>query len=242
MRNLVDYSIKYSEENFESIQVGYRRRKVIEQIKKYQPKRCLEIGCGMAPLFLYDEEREYTIIEPSEKFFNNAVSLAKNKKVNCIRGYFENLATEIEKKWDMIICSSLLHEVEEPDILLESIRRTCGENTIVHINVPNADSMHRLLAKESGMIEDVHERSERNILYQQKNVFDIKELKKIIKKHDMCIIDEGSYFIKPFSHEQMYKIVSMGIIEEAILEGLYNMEKFMPGMGSELFVNCKVNN
>ncbi len=46
-----------------------------------------------------------------------------------------------------IICSGLLHEVEEPDKMIRDIFRLCGRETIVHINVPNANSIHRLVAK-----------------------------------------------------------------------------------------------
>lgn len=47
----------------------------------------------------------------------------------------------------LMILSSLLHKVEDSQRFLRAVFKCCTENTVVHINVPNADSIHRLLAK-----------------------------------------------------------------------------------------------
>ena len=165
MRDIDKYAEDYNQPNFEDYQVIYRRRKILEIMKNYQPKRILEIGCGMEPLFQYInfEYDKYIIVEPSERFFNNAISLAKeNEKVTGYNRCFSSTEELKNSKVDFVICSSLLHELEQPIELLQSIAEVCKENTIVHINVPNANSLHRLIAKEMGLIEDVHDMSERN--------------------------------------------------------------------------------
>ncbi len=53
MRNINDYTTTYKQSDFESIQVKYRRKKVLEQINKFESKRILEIGCGLEPLFSF---------------------------------------------------------------------------------------------------------------------------------------------------------------------------------------------
>lgn len=159
-----------------------------------------------------------------------------------IKGHFGgDSGLKLEKNYDMIICSSLLHEVEDPQSLVYSISKICQEDTIVHINVPNADSVHRLLALEAGILSDNHGFSERNILLQQHNVFDLPALRSLVADAGMKIIDEGSYFIKFFSHEQMIQLIDKEIISENILDGSYGLEKYMPGLGSEIFVDCKIS-
>ena len=39
MRNINDYTKTYMQSGFESIQVKYRRKKVLEQINKFESKR-----------------------------------------------------------------------------------------------------------------------------------------------------------------------------------------------------------
>ena len=72
MRDIDKYAEDYAQKDFESYQVKYRRKLVLEQIAKYKPHNVLEIGCGMEPLFLYVEDATFTIVEPSAKFCENA--------------------------------------------------------------------------------------------------------------------------------------------------------------------------
>lgn len=53
MRDINDYTKNYNIASFEDYKVIYRRKKVLEIMQKYKPKRILEIGCGMEPLFNY---------------------------------------------------------------------------------------------------------------------------------------------------------------------------------------------
>jgi hypothetical protein len=41
-----------------------------------------------------------------------------------------------------------------------SANALCSANTLVHVNVPNAKSMHRLLALEMGLIDTLYAPSE----------------------------------------------------------------------------------
>lgn len=244
MRDIKDYTDKYNVPNFEDYQVKYRRRKVLEVINTYQPRKILEIGCGMEPLFDFIDKVGYDkwiVIEPSEIFWENAVKLAENNsKITIINDYFGTGSLQLDNEWDLIICSSLLHEIEEPKDFLHEIKRICNGKTVVHIDVPNANSFHRLLAQCMGIISDVHEKSERNKIYQQNSVFDLNTLCKLMSESEFNIIDKGSYFIKPFTHSQMYKLMSEKIIDEKVLDGLYDLSQYMKEYGSEIFINARI--
>ena len=145
-----------------------------------------------------------------------------------------------ENSFDFIVCSGLLHEVEDPIRLVQEIVSICTQNTIVHINVPNANSMHRLIALEIGIIKNVHDMSERNIDLQQQNVFDLSALCDLTVKAGLTILDRGSYFIKPFTHQQMHQMMQQKIITEDVLYGLYELTKYIPELGSEIYIDCKL--
>lgn len=243
MRDIEKYTENYNHPSFEDYQVIYRRKKILELMEKYCPKRILEIGCGMEPLFPYIRWKyeKYVIIEPSESFCKNAVNLAReNERIVCLNDFFSPTDELSQNNFDFILCSSLLHEVEQPIKLLQDIATICNKYTIVHVNVPNANSFHRLIAKETGVITDVHEMSERNRLYQQHNVYDLKTLEDCVKLSGFRILEGGTYFIKPFTHNQMYEMVKENIINMDILDGLYKIEKYFPYNGSEIFMNIKI--
>ncbi len=242
MRNIVDYTENYNVPNFEDYQIIYRRKKVLEIVHKYAPKRILEIGCGMEPLFQYIDGnyKSYHIVEPSSVFYDNAVRLAEGKNVNCIHDFFPTEKGLQDVQFDFILCSGLLHELEQPEELLKGILKVSNENTLVHINVPNAKSLHRLVAKGMGLIADEYALSDRNLLYQQHNLFDLESLIGFMEYVGFEVVEYGSYFAKPFSHGQMYRMVKEKVITEKALDGLYGIVQYIPEYGSEIFVNCRL--
>ncbi len=239
MRDIEKYTIDYSEKGFEIIQEKYRRVKLLEILKKYNPKKILDIGCGMKPVFTEMDSIKYvkyTCIEPSLEFYKNASSLAaENKKVECINDFYpsEKLNGTI---FDFIICSSLLHEIEDQHNFIKAIRKNCNSDTKVYFCVPNAMSFHRILAQRMGIIKELKEITERNKTLQQNNVFDLESIKNILEVNGFSIIESGSFFIKPFTHNQMYTAFTNEIITEKMLDGLYDCSRDFPNNGSELYI------
>lgn len=242
MRDIDKYTENYNHSVFEEYQVVFRRKKVLEILGKYRPKSILEIGCGNDPLFQYIDWpiTDYTIVEPSSSFIENAKELADTEYFHFINCEFKATKELKDHRFEFVLCSGLLHEVEEPVSFLKEIVSICCENTIVHINVPNANSVHRLLALEMGIIKDIHEMSENNKILQQHSVFDMASLCNMVESVGLKIVDYGSLFIKPFTHRQMYQMIEQKILTEKILDGLYRLTKYMPELGSEIWVNCKI--
>ena len=242
MRNIEDYLEKYKQSNFEDIQVAFRMKKILEIIQQYTHNSVLEIGCGLEPFFkFFDDYTQMTVIDPCEEFIINAKELSvDNSRIRCIQGFFEDQIPLLEKtKYDFVILSSLLHELEDPSNLLNKLKNICNHQTIIHVNVPNAYSFHRVLAKEMGLIEDVFKKSDRQMMLQQNRTFCLKSLSELLNNAGLKILDSGSYFVKPFTHDQMYRMLTSGFIDTTVLEGLYNIVKYMPEYGSEIYVNCK---
>lgn len=154
--------------------------------------------------------------------------------VRIYNDFFENV--HLNEQYDMIICSSLLHELDHPEALVAKIAECCAYETIVHFNVPNAKSMHRILAVESGYMKAIDTMSERNILLQQHSVYTKEKLEELLIQSRMAILESGTNYVKPFTHAQMMSLLETGIIEEKVLDGLYHMTKHMPELGSEIWV------
>lgn len=247
MRNLIKYAADYTQQPFDEIHLRFRRIKLIEQIKKYPHQTLLEISCGKRPFFEdFTDFDKLIIVEPTKAFFDNANGLLKNNpelgsKVHLINEYFENAIEELNTHpLDFIILSNVLQEIEDVSTFVKGLYKICKKDTIVHIVVPNAESFHRLLALEMGLIDSVYQLSDRNNLLQQKSVFDLQSLSELLVNHGFTLIQSGSSFIKPFTHQQMHDMLQQDIINETILDGLYIMEKHLPGLGSEIFIDCKI--
>ena len=245
MRDIDLYTKEYDSLPFEAIQVGYRRKKVLEQVVKYNHQKLLEVGCGLEPLFAYFEDfSEMTIVEPSSEFVGVAQNMIKEKicdekkHVDIISGFIEEKCDIIrDKQYDMIIVSSLLHELENPKKILDTIYDLCSEDTVVHINVPNAKSLHRYLALEMGLIDSIYEKSNQQIKLNQQNTYDIDMLISLVEESGFSVIEKGAYFPKFFTHKQMQTLIDANFINQEILDGLFGMSKYLGDYGSEIYVD-----
>lgn len=246
MRDIIDYQEKYKSEPGEKAQVKYRRKHVISIMSKYSHKNILEVGCGLEPLFLFFNDYDsYTIIEPGHDFVTNAQEMAgqEKRKINIIEGYLENSISEIKKmdiKFDYIIVSSLLHELEEPEKMLYALSEIADTDTVIHINVPNANSIHKYIAKGMGLIDDVHELSQQQIEMQRNRVYDLESLVQIVEKNRYVVIEKGSFFPKFLTGAQMDKIINEGIVPENIYEGIDSLTELFSDNGSEIYVQMKL--
>jgi hypothetical protein len=241
-RDLDDYEAKYQALPFEATQIRYRRLKTLETIARYGPARLLEIGCGLEPLFHYlSDDIEYTVVEPAEAFHANALRAARGRgNVTIIKGTLDSQASNLrERRYDLILLSSLLHEVDDPASMLESVRTLCHLQTIVHIVVPNAHSFHRLLAVEMGLIDDVHQRSATQIAMQQASTFSVSSLSTLVEQSGFQVLERETFFVKPFTHQQMARCVDAGIVTETMLDGLYRLASRLPEYGSEIVMNLR---
>jgi len=242
-RNNSKYFGNYNNLLFENVLIKIRRKLLISQLKEIKPKKILEIGCGNKSIANYYKGfSDFKIIEPSKYFIKkNKELLRKNKKVIFVNSYLENAHNFIDEKnvFDLIICSSVLHEVINEKKFIQALQKYCSKKTIVHINVPNSDSFHRLIAYESGMIKSIAQRSLTQKKMQQFRIYNLEKLTKTIKKYNFKVISKGSYFFKPFTHKQMYNNFKNKILPKKVLIGLNRVIKYVPNFGAEIYINVK---
>ena len=90
------------------------------------------------------------------------------------------------------------------------------------------------------LLDDVHDFSERNRQLQQHRVFDMKSLIAEVENAGFSVCESGSYFLKPFTHAQMFRMMEDHIIGEEVLDGLYAITDSLQEYGSEIYVNAKL--
>ena len=244
MRDLNTYQRSYSALPFENQQLRFRKRKLLEILARYAPRSVLEIGCGLDPLFMhYSAFDALTIVEPGDVFYRNALDLAQDfPKVRVVAGTLETTVEQLSSQpYDFIVLSSLLHEVVDAAEILRATRCLCSETTVVHVNVPNAWSFHRVLALEMGLIETVYQKSGVQLQMQQSRTFDLDSLSRLATDCGFRSVEQGTFFVKPFTHAQMAALQNCGFLTEQMLEGLYRMSTRFPLHGSEIFINLKVD-
>ena len=246
--NIDEYGKQFYEDykngDFEVTLTKYRKKFICEILKKYDTRNMLEIGCGMEPMNLvYDNYDRYTVIEPAKILYESAVELCEgNNRVTIINDFVENLSDVLVKqRFDFIMCVGLIHEVDNPELLIETINKISSERTTVLFTTNNPESFHILLGLEMGVIKDICSVSDKAKTFQRGRLWSRTQVEGLLKRYGFSVLDTGSYFIKPFTHSQMKKMMEAEILNSSMLDGLYKMVKYMPNVGAENYWIVKKN-
>ncbi|KQS68367.1 bifunctional 2-polyprenyl-6-hydroxyphenol methylase/3-demethylubiquinol 3-O-methyltransferase UbiG [Modestobacter sp. Leaf380] len=239
-RDLEDYVRRYETMPFEPRQAAFRRRRVLQQVAARSPRRVLEIGCGLAPLFTDLPGTHCVVVEPSPVFVEAARRLVGGREdVLVVQDFGERVTPDaVGGVFDVVVLSCLLHEVPDPGALLRAARALCGSAGVLHVNVPNARSLHRLLAVAMRLIPDVTAQSVTQRDMQQDRIYDAEALTRTVQGAGFDVIDAGSIFVKPFTHAQMQRLLDDGFLTPALLDGLDALALSSPELGSELWVDA----
>ncbi|MFM8901605.1 MAG: class I SAM-dependent methyltransferase [Burkholderiales bacterium] len=241
MRDISSYAREYQAAPFEPVQAAVRRRTVLAQVARFSPASLLEVGCGNLPLLADLPHVACDVVEPATVFADAAQRHAKDHAeatVHCCG--IEDFGAARPGGYDMVVVSGVLHEVDDALGVLAALRPLCHASSVVHVNVPNARSIHRLLGVAMGAIADMHELSQTQRRLQQRTVFDVASLSTLMVSAGFDVMDVGSLFIKPFTHAQMQELMDTGFMDEAMLEGLCRLVEYFPEHGSEVYVNARL--
>ena len=241
------YAAAYSSAyGFESEQVKARQRLIGEMVARLQPKSVVELGCGDELLLKSCNSAASTVetwivVEPADRFANRAQQLLRgDTRVTVLNAFAEDSTGKVRQAIpdgaDLVIASSVLHEVPDPRQFLEAAKLMCQPRGIIHVNVPNAFSLHRRLARAMGIIDNEFAFSDRNIQLGQFRVYDSELLRSDVLLADLDVVEEGGYFMKPFTHQQMERVISA--LGNDVLEGLWVLGREFPSLASEIYVNC----
>jgi 2-polyprenyl-3-methyl-5-hydroxy-6-metoxy-1,4-benzoquinol methylase len=235
-----EYLRQYHGGDFEPLLVAVRRLELLKSTARYEHQRILEIGCALEPLYPFlDQFDGYTIVEASKEMAQTvAAKAAEVPSVTVINATIENVANALGRDFDWIICSSVLHEVPDPVAFLSAVRSVCNAGTVCHFSVPNAMSFHRLLAVEMGLIERMDDLSERDHRFGHGGVFQRDSLRALLHDCGFRVVRDGTFFIKPFTHEQMHRLLTERILPQVAVDGLYRLSRYFPDHGCELFAEA----
>lgn len=234
--------------DFERVMVHYRRRLLIERLELHRPEVIVEIGCGSELLFEHwldsgGHADHWIIVEPAHRFALIARE-SQLPNLHVLEDFFENVVARIQsllpREPDLVICSCLLHEVPDSAKLLEAIRAIMGKASILHLNVPNAASLHRQLAKAMGLIDDLKAMSSRNVSLMQHRVYDQNSLHADVVEANLRVIESGAYLLKPFTHDQMKQVAPL--LGDAVMDGLFQLGKEFTELSSEIWVEALADN
>ena len=243
-RNLDSYLSDYYGLPFERYAEKYRKRAILEVIDRLNPNYLVEVGCGQDSIFHYlNKSIVGTIVEPIRELIINQDVESRLPNIKIVNEYFENIKNVESNQADVVLLSSIVHEVSEPEILLETAKKFLKYNGVAIIVVPNAWSIHRFIGERKKLISHLEKRSTTQIRMQQMQpVFNPQTLSLFIESCGFEIDELKTFFPKISSHAQMQFAINQKIINEEYVEMMYNMSAITEPTGSEIIAVARHRN
>lgn len=194
----------------------------------------LEIGCsnGIMTDILVRNFKKVVVVDAA-KLYLQKISDKHGNKVKCLYSLLENFKNK--DKFDNIIAARLLEHLDNPVEQLKRIKSWLKSKGFLHIIVPNANSLNRLVGLKLGILKKTTQLTARDVRFGHKRVYDKKLLLKHIHKAGLKIVKFEGIYLKPLSNAQMIKFTPK------LIRAFYEISKIMPvELCSELYVRCKV--
>jgi trans-aconitate methyltransferase len=236
------YMFEFDKLPFERILERFRRRKILEILSKIEVhphKHILEIGPGYNALSTGTFSGSYTtLLEPSKPLFeHNLKMLNDNHRARVLNLDIEGFAEhEPFSKFDLVILSSVLHELVNPFHELQTIYNLMNSKGSLLLVVPNNQSVHRLFGVTMGILSGTESQTETEKLMQQNANFSISTLSTLVKEVGFEISFVTTNFVKPHTHKQMQSWVDNGVLDDGKLEELYKLSEIFHPFNSEIFM------
>jgi hypothetical protein len=130
--------------------------------------------------------------------------------------------------------SHVLEHIKDTALVLGKIYNWLQDDGVFLVSVPNAKSIHRLVAVQMGLLNSEYELNDRDHELGHYRVYDLELLKEDVIKAGFKVIESGGYFFKPVTNGQIENNWTPDMIE-----GFYKVGNLFQENCAEIYVVCK---
>jgi 2-polyprenyl-3-methyl-5-hydroxy-6-metoxy-1,4-benzoquinol methylase len=202
-----------------------------DTIKAYfNGSTALEIGPAHGDMtkLLKDEFKNLHILEASKPLLDK---IPNYKNIVKHHNLIENFDSDL--KFDTIIMGHVLEHIADPIVALKKIYSLLKNDGTFIVSVPNAKSLHRMVAVEMDILENEYKLNSRDIELGHYRVYDMSILESHLKTSGFNIDHMGGYFLKPLSNGQIENNWN-----DEMVEGFYKIGKHFQKNCAEIYAVC----
>lgn len=223
--------------NYSAYIYPYRYRLVRQNM--HGPK-VLEVGVGHADVTNWlseDGDFEIVSIDGSQLVLDKALEkISHPERVTFVHTYFEEFDSDI--MFDDILMTNSLEHVEDPVKVMSYMRKFLKPGGSLHITVPNAMSIHRMLGKEMGMLKHETSLNSHDVKVGHQRVYTPELLKEHAISAGFRVIHQDGIILKTLSNLQIN--VLMDTYGKELIDGLFAVGRRLPELSAEIYFCCQV--
>jgi trans-aconitate methyltransferase len=194
-------------------------------------RHLLEMGCATGELtsLLIGSAARYDVVEGSSR--NVEITRARVPQARYFCALWEDFAPA--DRYSDIVLNCALEHVEDPVETLARAKDWLDGDAVVHVVVPNADSIHRLVGVEMGILESRTSLSDSDRRIGHRRVYDLDHLLRDIRAAGLEPVHWQGIFLKVVSNQQM-----LGW-DPALIHALHEVGQRFPKHCAELYAVAK---
>lgn len=163
----------------------------------------LELGLGhgfTAKIFSTHFDR-HVVLEGSPAVIENFRKISPESRTHIVETYFETF--ESQEKFDVVVMGFILEHVDDPSQIIAKYKRFLGPGGKMFLAVPNAEVLNRRLGNLAGLLPDMEQLSENDLLLGHKRYYTVKSLTAEVRQAGYEIERTEGIYLKPFTTSQM---------------------------------------
>jgi SAM-dependent methyltransferase len=199
--------------------------------------RALELGCylGDSTAWLVDRYDDLTVVEAAPSLAQ-AAGARFNDRVRVLCATFEEV--ELAETFNAIFLINTLEHLDDPVAVLRRIRGWLSPGGRLFLLVPNAHAPSRQIAVKMGLIDHnaaVTEAERRN---GHRHTFSFDTLERCARGGGLVALHRGGLVFKGLANYQLDAALKAGIIDEAYVEGCYELGMQYPDLCASIYLVC----
>ena len=238
MRNLEDIAKNYDAmlESWKDLEEAVRFKEFINLTSfcHEDSRTVIEFGLGDGVLThkLCEHFEHVTGVDGAQTTIDLLKAKLKHSNITLKKSYIENYNSD--KKYDVIVMGHILEHLINPVMALKNIKCLMHDKSILYISVPNANSIHRLVATKMGLLERPESLNQRDLDLGHQVVFHPNNLKLTVEAAGLTINRFGGVMIKPLANSQISKDWSREMID-----GFIALGDDLPELCGDIYVVAK---
>lgn len=204
----------------------------VKYIDRYKnnDKNFLELGIGHSKTIslLVKLFKNLTVIDAELEFINKYKNQYNN--INFEHSFFEDYEPN-GQTFNNIGMGFILEHVNDPNVILKKFVNLLDKNGRIFVSVPNASSLHRLLALKAGLLEDIHALSETDKRYGHVRFHSYNDWVELFTTCGLKVIASHGLFLKPFTTQQINQLN----LDNKVYEALATMGEDYPEISNSCF-------
>ncbi len=216
------------------IQLKWYPTRVLEHAKGAESLLELGLGHGITATTFSPHFKRHVVLDASPAVISNFQKRYPNAQIDIIECYFENFETE--ERFDIIVLGYILEHVDDPKLILEKFKKFLKPSGRIFITVPNAEVLNRKLGHLAGMLDNMQELSDHDLLLGHKRYYTVDSLKDDVESSGYHIENIEGIYLKPLTTRQMLSLK----LHKNVIDALCQVGVKYPELSCGIFLEARL--